>query len=208
MKKLLDFKSQHPKPYFTELELEHWLPGTPDSRHGKVKRLLAQGELIRLRRGLYCWATPQSVLQAAHPFELAQQIYGPSFISLESALNYHQLIPERVYTITSVSAKRSKEFSTPLGDFSYTHTPLEDFYTEVILIKENNNQFLMAKIWRALCDYVFCYKKDWTSLDTLVKNLRIDPEDLPLYTDEEIEILCEYYQSKRIDRFLKNLGAR
>ncbi|HSW71384.1 MAG TPA: hypothetical protein VLH77_05335 [Gammaproteobacteria bacterium] len=70
-------------------------------------------------------------LRKPHPFELAQYIYGPSYISLESALSFHKLIPETVYTVTSTTVKRSREFQTPLGVYSFLHLPPENFYVEV-----------------------------------------------------------------------------
>ena len=195
----------YPRPYLTDIELNTLLKGTPDSRYGKVKRLLAQGKLLHIRRGLYCLTDKMGFLKMPHPFELAQHIYGPSYISLESALSFYKLIPETVYTITSATAKRSKEFQTPLGIFSYLHLPLENFYTGVELVTENEYQFLVAKPWKAICDYVFCYKKDWTSLKPLLEGLRIDRENLPLLSREEIQLLDEYYHQKRLSRFLKGL---
>ena len=137
MRKLFKNQELDPlRPYLTETELEILLDGSADSRYSRIKRLTAQQRLIRVRRGLYCRAEGDK-LTPLHPFELAQLIYAPSYISLESALAYHQLIPETVYTITSACAKRSKEFYTPLGVFSYLHLPLAGLYSEVELIIES-----------------------------------------------------------------------
>lgn len=195
----------YPRPYLTEVELEILLDGTPDSRYGKVKRLLAEHKLWHIRRGLYGLTDTLGHPNKPHPFELAQSIYGPSYISLESAFSFHQLIPEAVYTITCVTTKRSKEFHTPLGEFSYLHLPVENFYTEVTLIKENGYQFFMAKPWKAICDYVFCYKKNWNSLDPLLESLRMNRENFPILRNEEIQWLNEYYHHTRISRFLKGI---
>lgn len=196
---------KYPRPYLTDVELENLLNGTPDSRYGKVKRMLAQGKLLRIRRGLYCITEEISSAKKPSSFELSQYIYGPSFISLESALSYHHLIPEAVYTTTCVSGKRSKEFKTPLGIFSYQQVPLKDLYTDVTLIKESEQRFFVAKPWRAICDYVFCYRKDWNSIEPLIKSLRIEFNDLPILRNEEIQLLDEYYHQRRISRFFKNI---
>lgn len=194
-----------PRPLITDAEVESLLDGTPNSRYSKVKRMLAQGKLLHMRRGLYCLTQEIGYLKKPHPFELAQYIYGPSFISLESALSYHNLIPEAVYTTTSVTSKRSKEFTTPLGFFTYQHVPGEGLYTEVILIKENERQFFVAKPWRSICDYIFCYRKDWNNLTPFIKSLRINLDNLPKLTDEKIELLDDYYQNRRVSRFLKGI---
>lgn len=194
-----------PRPYITDVDLAYALDGSPDSRYSKVKRLSAQGMLLHIRRGLYCPTEKMGYLIPPHPFELAQYIYGPSYISLESALAYHGLIPEAVYTITSVCTKRSKEFHTPFGIFSYSHLPIENFYLDVELISIENYRFFMAKPWKAICDYLFCYKKEWDKIEPLLESLRIDREELPLPRYEEIETLSEYYSNSRITRFLKNI---
>lgn len=191
----------YPRPYLTELDLEAIFDKAPDSRHGKVKRFLAKGYLTHVRRGLYC-LTEKTKL---NPFELAQYIYGPSYISLESALSYHGLIPEAVYTTTSVSTKRAKEFKTPLGVFSYQPLPLANFYMEVSRITENDSVFYMAKPWKAICDYVYCYKKNWQNLMPLEESLRIDLESLPVLNDETLALLNEYYHHSRIECFLKGV---
>ncbi len=196
---------RYPRPYLTDIELAMLLGSTRDSRYGKVKRMLAQGKLLHIRRGLYCVTDKVGYLGKPHPHELAQYIYGPSYISLESALSFHKLIPETVYTVTSTTTKRSKEFETPLGKFSYLHLPLENFYTEVERVNENGYQFFMAKPWKAICDYVFCYKKNWISIEPLFKSLRIDREDLPMLRNEEIQLLDDYYHHTRISRFLKGI---
>jgi predicted transcriptional regulator of viral defense system len=191
--------------YVTDIDLDILLDGSPDSRYGIVKRLLKQRRMLHIRRGLYYLNQSQDFLKP-HPFELAQYIYAPSYISLESALGYHQLIPEAVYAVTSVCIKRSKEFHTPIGVFSYLHLPVENFYTEVELITENNYRFMMAKPWKAICDYIYCYKKNWDGLLPLIKSLRINRDDLPELREKEIALLENYYQHRRLSRFLKKIA--
>lgn len=196
---------KYPRPFLTNIELESLFGGTPDRRYSKVKRMLAQNKLLHIRRGLYCLTKELGYFKKPNSFELAQYIYGPSFISLESALSYHHLIPETVYTTTSVTSKRSKSFETPLGIFSYRQVPLEELYTEVMLIKENEQQFFIAKPWRAICDYIFCYRLNWNSLDPIINSLRIEINNLPVLRIEEIQLLDEYYHHSRISRFLKGI---
>ncbi|OGT38622.1 MAG: hypothetical protein A3F11_00765 [Gammaproteobacteria bacterium RIFCSPHIGHO2_12_FULL_37_14] len=204
--RLLESKLRnYPRPYLTDAELAFLLDGTPDSRYGKVKRLLAQGKLLHIRRGLYSLTDVVGCKVKPHPYELAQYVYGPSYISLESALSFHRLIPEGVYTVTNATGKRSKEFHSSLGVFSYLHLPLENLFTGVELVNENGRQFFVAKPWKAICDYVFCYKKDWKGLEPLLENLRIDLDSLPMLRNEEIQLLDEYYQSARVSRFLKGV---
>jgi len=188
----------------TDTELAGILDVRDAQRHGQVKRALKRGDLIHIRRGLYC--LNDSLTQTKpNPFELAQKIYWPSCVSLESALAYHKLIPEAVHAITSVTTKRATIFQTPYGNFSYAKIPARNFFLQVERITENNNHYLIAKPWKAICDYIYCYKKNWESSEPLVKSLRIDLEELPKITPIELEELDNYYGIKRIALFLRGL---
>jgi predicted transcriptional regulator of viral defense system len=87
---------------------------------------MRKGVVVRVKKGLYIFGDEYRI----RPFSresLANLIYGPSIISLESALSFHGLIPERVATVTSVTPKRSKRFTTPVGCFVYRQVPLSYF---------------------------------------------------------------------------------
>jgi hypothetical protein len=201
----LDIFWKHPSVYVTEDQLAHFLAGTPNSRYARLSRAVKKGDLARIKRGLYC-LSERLVNQRSHPFELAQFIYGPSYVSLESALSYHGLIPEAVHIITSVTSRRNKEFMTPFGQFSYHHLPVDNFFLGVYYLKENKHQFFMASPWKAILDYIYCYKKEWLSLIPLQDNLRIELEDLPKISSGDLEQFKTFYHSKRIDHFVKNIS--
>ncbi len=191
------------RPIITDIEIKALLATSDNSRYAIIKRALAKGDLIRLRRGLYLLG-PHLTNLTIHPYEVAQLIYGPSYISLESALSYHQLIPEAVYGITSVSIKRNKTFATAIGVFSYASLPQKDFFIDVCRVKELSS-FFIANPFKALCDYVYCHKKDWVGSKPLIENLRIEIEDLPKLDIHLADALSQYYKTKRIDKFMYSL---
>ena len=200
--KLIEFP--HPG-VFSGQDLATLLPGGDNSRQALIKRAIAAGELIHIRRGLYCLAP---LYQKVHqnPYSIAQHIYGPSYISLESALQWHGWIPEAVYTYTSASFKNSRDFETPLGLFSYRRIPQKVFYTGVKqVIDENGCAFLMATPLKALADYVYAHKRDWSGIEPVVKSLRVEPEELEQLTAEEFDALLPNYNSRRVQRFCKGL---
>ena len=108
---------------FTLMEMARWVGGNSNRQFALLKRALKSGEIIRIRRGLYCLSS-KYMRRKVDPLVLAQRIHGPSYISLETALSYHGWIPEAVYAVTSASLGRSREFETPLGHFSFTRIPL------------------------------------------------------------------------------------
>src|SRR5262245_31791812 len=86
----------------------------------KITQLLKSGALIRVKKGLYIFGSRY----AKKPYileTLANLIYGPSYISLEYALAFYGMIPERVEVLTSVTNKRDKIFKTPVGLFTYRY---------------------------------------------------------------------------------------
>jgi len=119
----------------------------------KVTRLLRRGDIIRVKKGLYVFGEALR----RRPFSrevLANLIYGPSFISLDSALSFHGMIPERVDTVTSVTTKRPKAFITPVGSFIYRRTPRAYFHLGMDRVEGGDVAFLIAVPERALADKI------------------------------------------------------
>ncbi|HCO97084.1 MAG TPA: hypothetical protein DIU00_24610 [Phycisphaerales bacterium] len=194
-----------PQGQFTSQEVATLVQGSDDRRYGLVKRAIASGEIIHVRRGLYCLA-PKYRKKTVNLYALAQYVYGPSYVSLESALSWHGWIPEAVHNITNTSFRKSKEFKTPLGLFSYERIPQKLFYSDVQrLVDESGNVFLMASPLKALADYVYVRKKDWMGIEPVVGNLRVETEELEQISRENVECLISNYSNSRVKRFLEGL---
>ena len=190
---------------FTRAQVACWVGGSPHRQFNLTKRALASGEVIHVRRGLYCLA-PQYLREKIDPLVLAQRIYGPSYLSLETALSYHGWIPEAVYTITSTALDRSREFATPLGQFSFARVPQNVFYTQVTRVEKQAGQsFLLASPLKALADYVYIHRRDWRSVHPVMESLRVEENSLGNVGTEAIDELLLNYPSLRVRRFLKGL---
>jgi len=83
-------------------------------------RWVKSGKILQLRRGVYSLAPPYGH-QAPHPFLIANRLEQASYVSLQSALSYHGMIPEHVPLTTSITTRRTERVSTPLGRFEYRH---------------------------------------------------------------------------------------
>lgn len=198
-----NIKAQIPNDFFTDAELMRILPKSVDSRYGLVKRAIASGDIIHIRRGLYALSKKHQ-RAGIDLFGLAQIVYAPSYISLESALSYYGWIPEGVRTTTSVCRNRSKEFSTPLGVFSYSRMTKYN-YIGIERIGSGRSLFLMAEPTRALIDLVFVYKKDWDGMDPLLSSLRIEPDSLGQIDKIILSSLKNEKLSRRVNRFIDGL---
>lgn len=195
--------TQIPYDTITDTEMTVLLDGSAASRHNQIKRALTKAELLHIRRGVYHLAKRYQ-RKSLNPYELAQKIYSPSYVSFESALSYHGLIPESVYSVSSASLKRSREFKTPVGVYSFVQIPQRVFYVGVDRIENNGQVFLMATPIKALCDYVFYHRPVWKNVNDVLQSLRIEMQDL-IVTEKNIDELVRDYHSKRVIHFLTEM---
>ncbi len=169
----------------------------------KITSLLHKEEIIRVKKGLYLFGEGQRRSPYCREL-LANLIYGPSCISLEYALHYHGLTPERVETITSVCCGRSRSFTTPVGSFSYRMIPLAAFSIGIDRIElTDGRSFLMAIAEKALADRIMMERGSGittqkTLLTYLNDNLRIDSEALRVLDHETLLVIAAAYRSRRL----------
>jgi predicted transcriptional regulator of viral defense system len=196
----LKLRGELPVDVFTDTEVRNLLEGTANRRYGLVKRAIADGGLILLRRGVYCFGKAFQH-QPLDQFELALKIYTPSYVSLESALSHYGWIPEAVYTVTSVSLKRSTSFKTPVGNFSYTKIPKFNFIGVERVINERS-VYLIASPTKALADYIVTHKTDLEPKE-LMESLRIEEEFWRQISFKLLAEIAESYRNTRLRVFLR-----
>lgn len=154
-----------------------------DQPNDKIHNLLKKGILEQVKKGLYV-AGPAITKAKPEPFLVANHILGPSYVSLESALSYHGLIPERVYTITSVTTKAPRVYATPLGSFSYTRLKLPYYSLGIRSIELAPQQRIMiASPEKAILDKIVTtagveFRSKSSVVAYLEEDLRIDTERL------------------------------
>lgn len=115
---------------------------------GKIARMLGTGELVSLRRGLY------ASRRDLDPRCLAGPIYGPSYVSFETALAWHGMIPEGVAEILSATTKRPAAFENDFGRFRYLTIPKAVYPLGVQRVTESDLPFLIASPTKALVDRI------------------------------------------------------
>lgn len=118
----------------------------------KISEWLADQSLIAIKRGLYVCNPSRTHNPLSLPL-IANQLYGPSYVSLDYALSHYGLIPEAVHQITSVTTRRAKTYDTPLGRFSYERLALRVYPLGIVSTRnEAGHYYLMASREKALCD--------------------------------------------------------
>lgn len=147
----------------------------------KISELIKSGELIPLKKGLYIPGI-KTDLTGPETFLIANHLWGPSYVSLESAMSYWVLIPERVYEIKSITMKLSKKFKTPKGRFSYRFMPSPYYSFGIRSIELSPGQVaIVALPEKALCDKIIAttglvLRSPVQTRSFLLDDLRIDPE--------------------------------
>ena len=151
--------------------------------YDKIDEIESKGYIIQIKRGLYVPSVFLNI-KRPEPFLIANQLYGPSYISLDSSLFHWGMIPERVFENTSVTNRISKTFKTKEGIYSYVYIPLPYYSFGMQQLTLTENQIvLIASPEKSICDKIICTsgillrsKKQVVSY--LVEDLRIEKDSL------------------------------
>lgn len=147
----------------------------------KINELVKKGELTTVKKGLYVTG-PKINITKPEPFLIANHLWGPSYVSLETALSYWGLIPERVYEISSITTKTSKNYKTPIGRFSYYRAPLPYYSFGIKSVQLTPKQVaLIVSPEKAICDKIIItsgilLRSQKQTREYLVNDLRMDEE--------------------------------
>ena len=130
----------------------------PASLRVQLTRWVKSGRITQLRRGLYVIAPPFQKVKP-HPFLVANLMQRASYVSLQSALAFHGLIPDIVHTTISVSTGRPERRETPLGIFAFRHIQRELLrgyrMMELQGSQQPSQQALVANPEKALLDLIY-----------------------------------------------------
>jgi len=175
----------------------------------KIKQMVHSGELIRVKQGLYIVGDIYRDAKVSRGL-LANQIYGPSYISFDFALSFYGLIPERVYEVTSVTTKMAKSYDTPLGRFTYIKSSLKLYNIGVsIEVNSDGTSYMIATAEKALCDKLAFTKNLGISSQKAMKayieeDLRIDLDELKAFDLSIIKACAECGYKSGVLTYLYN----
>ena len=182
---------------------------------GKINSLSKKGFLQPIKQGVYLISEDL----ADRPFSkeiLANLIYGPSYISLDTALAHYGFIPERVSVTTSIAFGRGKYFSTPVGEFEY-HAIKKTIYPFGIKLKEvfDGSFCQYATAEKALLDFIHIketqseFKNQADYFSYLVDSYRLDLNAIEdKISLKKLQEFTQYYPFKHIGWFTNELTRR
>ena len=159
-----------------------------------------KGLLAKVKRGMFILPDEKNDLHI-----IANEL-NYSYISLEYALSYYQIIPDIARVITSVSKNRNEKIQNSLGFFYYRKITGK-LFTGYTLIKSarGSRMFKMAAPEKALFDLVY-FRSDLNKSEDF-KSLRLSlPPDFKIKEIEKYARAVKAFQIKnRLNKLIKYL---
>jgi len=175
----------------------------PDFHRRRLNNWQDKNYIKKVIRGYYIFSDKEvneNVL-----YIIANEIFNPSYVSLESALSYYNLIPEGVYSVISVSSKKTILLKTFLGDFNYRKIKPELMFGYQLVDYQGHN-FKIAEIEKAILDYFYINSKLKNDNDFFELRFNISAFN-DLVNMEKFDRYLKAFNNKslerRISKFLK-----
>jgi len=163
-------------PLFKLEDIFKWFPDAKRTTTlNQLNFWVKKGYLEKIRREVY----KLSDFEVKDTFLLSSYIYSPSYISMETALNYYSIIPDIPFAVTSVALNKTKTFKTKdYGVFYYHHLKPELFFGFKSIVIEKNYSYNIASPEKALFDYFYLKTKKIESSKGAIEELRLSlPKD-------------------------------
>ncbi len=176
----------------------------PREMRRQMSRWTKAGRLYQLRRGLYTVALPFRKV-APDPFLVANRLMHGSYVSCQSALAYHGLIPEYVPVVTSVANARPAHWDTPLGRYEFRHVKAELLWGYRLIDLGHSQRAFVAAPEKALLDLIHLEPRadrpDYLRELRLQHLDRLDPDELRRQADR-----ADSPKLRRAARFVADLA--
>lgn len=111
-----------------------------------------KGYIKKISKGYYVFSDIQ--INESVLFLIANELYTPSYVSLEMALSFYGIIPESVYTVTSITPRRTRSLKTDIGQFSYASVKPNLFFG-YRLESFGQHNFKIAEPEKAILDFFY-----------------------------------------------------
>ncbi|RKY42000.1 MAG: hypothetical protein DRP85_04345 [Candidatus Makaraimicrobium thalassicum] len=141
---------------------------------------------------------------------IANKIYAPSYIGLESALSYYELIPEAVFQITSVTSRKTRNIKTNISDFNYRSIQKRLFWGYTVNT-ESMHAFFISDPAKTLLDYL--YLNPHLDNEAAFNELRFNHEEMrkilnPSRLRNYLKLFSHNRLSESLNKLLKVLNVK
>jgi len=189
------------RPFFESREIVLLFDEPAPQVQARLSRWRRQGKLTQLRRGRYLLSEEDRRSEVSD-FYIANYLYRPSYVSLQSALEYYDMIPEAVGMVLSLTTLHGREWQTPAGVFRYRSIGAARFwgYKERGAVRPGDDarqrRFLIASPEKAVLDLFYLEPGDWT--DERLEGLRL--QNLGAIDRQRLVDFADKFQSAKVRR--------
>lgn len=162
----------------------------PEISPGRFSDWQRQGWLVQVARGFYMF--PGLEGEPGMLWWLANRLYRPSYISLQSAMWHYGFIPEGVFTTTSITTRKTRLHPYREWTFSY-RTLARHLYFGYRIEAIGQRNLLVAEPEKALLD--FFYLEPGYNTPEKVAGLRLDA--MAIQQQVSWERMAEYASAYR-----------
>ena len=161
--------------------------GVWDQQQAKklVTKLVGNGWLIRIKRGLYAISDfSNRGFLSLSPYIVANLLVKDSYVSFESALSYYGMFDQLTNKVISIAKNRYKAVQLENTEYSFVNVKDQFFFgwQEVTI---EGKAVRIATAEKALIDIIHFHKSKY-SVDVVIEKLQEHRESL------DINKLCEY----------------
>lgn len=154
----------------------------------KIARLEQKQIITKLIKGKY-----RFLLNQPSNFAIANFLYSPSYISLESALSFHSIITGFPYQLTSVTPKPTRTIELNDQEYKYTHLSPTLYWGY-----DKKENFLLADPEKALLDYIYLATKG-------LRNPIFDEMDLSRLNRKQLELYTQKFHNQSMNKITLRL---
>jgi len=184
-------KSRH---IFSPLDLQRYFKVNYDTARKFILRGVNKRLYLKLKRGLYALAeTPPS------SYLIANRLYEPSYVSFDTALSYHGVIPETIYSMTSATTKATRRFVANGIEYTYQKIRKEAF-TGYRAVKYRGETVLLAEPEKALADYLYF-------VDLKKRNPSYERVNLKKIQKNRLMAYVKLFKRPKMQNLIKNIYA-
>lgn len=142
-----------------------------NAARGLLKRYKKKNLLINPKQGFYFFKD-----YAPENYFLANKLYEPSYISMETVLSSNGIIPETIYPIISITPKPTREFTVEDKKFIYHKIKQQAFQG---YYKKDN--YLIADLEKAVADYLYFVALGQKGINDRINLKNVDKNKLQKY---------------------------
>lgn len=170
----------------------------------QLRRWTKKGKIVKLRRGIYILNQEDRKLEPSRLF-LSAELYRPSYVSLDYALSFYGLIPEKVADITCVSTKKTIHFENMFGKFTYQHVKRICFTGFIEQKDEAELPFFIATPEKAIVDFLYLNQRNINGdyKEILLESFRF--QNLDTINKSKLISYSKLFSSKKLMRIIKGL---